>query len=243
MKRRILIATLLLGGCYPPAYLPGHTDKAEAHPTPSFPVAWNGESTPGAGSGPSAIARAAEAPAPLAVVVTPPAAVVPPPAAVVPPPPAISPAVASKKEAFDLGVVAVMPVNAKEAQIDSATLLAFEEGVRTVTGDVLTPRGYTVLTGETTLAVLSDNGVDPSKVCEAQCSLQAARELKAKLFIAATVAKTEGAFVAFVRLFENTRGKQVGSVELDGNSVRDLRKQFSEKAPQFFARVLDDSAQ
>jgi hypothetical protein len=131
-----------------------------------------------------------------------------------------------------------MPVNAKEAHLDSATLLAFEEAIRTVTADVLTPGGYTVLTGETTLAILTDNGVDLTKACEAACALSAARELKARLFVSATIAQTEGTFVAFIRLFENGRGRQLGSVQLEAPTVRELRKAFAAQAPDFFAKAL-----
>ncbi len=139
------------------------------------------------------------------------------------------------------GLVAVMPIDAREAKTDHATIVALEESIRTVTGDLLTPRGFTVLTGETTLAVLQDNGIDASAACEASCALAAARELQAKLFVSMTLTTTEGEFVGFVRLFENATGKQLGAVQLSGATVKELRKAFETRAGDFFKRVLTTS--
>ncbi len=140
--------------------------------------------------------------------------------------------------ADDAKVLAVLPLDVHDAHLDSAGQHALEESIRTVAGDALSEYGYTVLTGETTLAVLADNGVDPSKACEASCALQAARELKAQLFISGTVAKSEGAYIAFIRLFENKSGHQLASAEVEGATIRDIRKAFGEKAPAFFAKGL-----
>jgi hypothetical protein len=136
------------------------------------------------------------------------------------------------------GLVAVLPLDAREAKLTRATLSTIEEAVRTVAGDELTPHCYTVLTGETTLALLEDNGVDPGKACEASCALEAARHLKAKLFISGSVVTSEGEFVAFVRLFENETGRQLASVQLEAATAKELRRSFAAQAPAFFGKAL-----
>lgn len=135
------------------------------------------------------------------------------------------------------GVVAVLPIDTSQSQIEPAAKMAFEENIRSIAGDTLAPLGYTILTGETTLALLSDNNVQTDKICDASCALSAAREMKAKLFVSGVMAKTEGEFVAFVRLFESKSGRQLASVRLEGDTVRSLRKAFETKAPDFFAKA------
>ena len=140
------------------------------------------------------------------------AAPAPPPNPPVTPPPADHPP----------PIVAVLPLNVSLAGMDEASHMTLEEDIRSVAGNHLTALGYTVLTGENTLRVLADNGVDATKACEASCALDAARELKAEYFIAGSVAKSEGTYVAFIRLFEQRRGQQLDSVKLEGEKVRDF---------------------
>lgn len=147
-------------------------------------------------------------------------------------------ALAPPSRAEDNGLVALLPFDVANATIDKATRQALEEAIRTVAGDALTPYGYTVLTGETTLSLLAENGVDAAKACEASCALQAARELKAKIFIAGTVTTSEGSQLAFIRVFESATGRQLASVQLEGEKVRDLRREFAQKAEVFFAKAL-----
>jgi hypothetical protein len=138
-------------------------------------------------------------------------------------------------------LVAVLPLNAVNKKVAPDDRETLEETIRTIAGDALVPGGFTVLTGETTLAVLSENGIDANKACEASCSLQAARELKAELFIAGSVTLSEGNYIAFVRLFD-VGGKQLASVKLEGAKIRDLRQQFEEKSPTFFGKVLGNDS-
>ena len=77
-------------------------------------------------------------------------------------------------------LVAVLPFDNSKANMDVNSRALLEETVRNVAGDVLSSLGYTVLNGDNTLAVLSGNGIDPTKACEASCTLEAARELKAE---------------------------------------------------------------
>lgn len=140
------------------------------------------------------------------------------------------------------GLVVVLPIDATEASITRAMLQTFEETVRTAAGDQLRPRGYTVLTGETTLTLLTDNGVDPLKACESSCALEAARQISAKLFISGTLTKSEAEYVGFIRLFEIDAGSQLGFLHVEGPTMKDLRWQFMEKAPEFFARALRSQA-
>lgn len=137
-------------------------------------------------------------------------------------------------------LVAVLPLDVREAELDTAARVTLEEVVRTVTGEVLFPLGYTVLTGENTLEVLGENGVDPAAACETGCALELARLLRAELFLSGVVTFSEDHYLAFVRLFDSTAGRQLGSLQLEGQSVRDIRRAFVEKAPILFARI--DSA-
>ena len=91
-------------------------------------------------------------------------------------------------------------------------------------------RNFTILTSDNMLSIMADNGIDPNKACEANCSLQAARELKADVFVSANVAMTEGMYTAIMRLFESANGRQLSSIVLEGATVRDLRKQYARKA-------------
>jgi hypothetical protein len=134
------------------------------------------------------------------------------------------------------GLVAVLPVGT-QPEITQVEKDTFEESIRTSAGDYLSPLGFTVLAGETTMQVLADNGVDAAKACEASCALQAARELRAKVFISGSLAKLEGAFVAFVRLFDTDTGRQLSSVRLEDPSVRALVKLFDARAKDFFGKI------
>ena len=137
-------------------------------------------------------------------------------------------------------VVAVLPlVDAATAgqKLDQAAKTLLEESIRAVAGDILSPFGYTILNGDNTLQILSDNGIDPSRACEASCSLGAARELKATVFVSGTVALSEGSYSAILHVFDVVNGRQLGSVDLEGKSVRDIREAFSGKAKAFFDKV------
>jgi len=137
-------------------------------------------------------------------------------------------AVGRAEPATDTRLVAVLPLNAPKLDADLRATL--EESVRTVAGDRLRARGYRVLTGDTTLQYIEDNGLSAKEVCEASCALRAARELKASLFISGSAVKVEGEYVAFVRLYDTRTEQQLGSVKLEGETIKALRAQFEERA-------------
>jgi hypothetical protein len=140
-------------------------------------------------------------------------------------------------------LVAVLPLNIRAKAMDDTTRETLEEAVRTVAGDALAQYGYTVLTGENTLQLLTDNGVDPTKTCDSSCGLEAARELKAQLFLSGSVTREGKGYVVFIRLFSQERGQQIASVQIEGDTPRDLRHSFSAQAPAFFKHALAMSGQ
>jgi hypothetical protein len=134
---------------------------------------------------------------------------------------------------------AVLPFSKTGVQfsIDQTHLL--EESVRTIAAEHLASRGFTVLAGETTLAVLTDNGVDASKVCEANCALTAARELKAAVFVSVSIAKEDDEMIGFVRVFESASGRQLASTQIEGATPKLLRKSFEAKAQKLLSAALE----
>lgn len=62
------------------------------------------------------------------------------------------------------------------------------------------------------------------------------------MFVSGTVVRTEGQFVAYLRLFESATGRQLASAHLEGDSVRALRQQFEPKAEEFFGKAIEDVA-
>ena len=131
-------------------------------------------------------------------------------------------------------LVAVLPLAVRANAMDAAARETLEEAIRNLAGDTLTPQGYTVLTGDNTLRLLADNGIDPTKACEANCALEAAREMRAEVFVSGTVSKVEDEYVLFVRLFEQASGKQLGSVQLEASTVKMLRAALREKGAGLF---------
>lgn len=136
------------------------------------------------------------------------------------------------------GLLAVMPLDASASGLDPAAKDVIEETVRTVAGDVLRPWGYTVLTGDNTLRILADNGIDPEKACEANCALDAARELNASLFVAGKVSQVEGEYFLFLRLYEQTRGQQIASRQIVAETTRALLTNVRDEAPLLFAAAV-----
>jgi hypothetical protein len=135
-------------------------------------------------------------------------------------------------------VVAVLPLSAAGGLADAQTRLAIDETLRSISGDQFSSRGYTVLTSDNMLRVLEDNGVDASKVCESTCALDAARELKAALFVTSTLTKVESQWILFVRLFEQSTGKQLSSVQLEGATVLALREAMLSKLPAVLTQCV-----
>lgn len=144
------------------------------------------------------------------------------------------PALASGGETSLLSVLALDVGSTTLAPQEKASL---EEAIRTTAGDLLAPAGITVLTNETQLQLFVDNGVDPDRACDASCHLEAARELKARWFISGVIVPEGAELVAFIRLFDTGNGRQLSSVQIEGGSVRELRRSFNERAEHFFERA------
>ena len=143
--------------------------------------------------------------------------------------------------AADRGLVAVLPLDFQNSKFDKPTQVSLEEALRNTMGRALGPLKYTVLTGETTLSILEQNGVDVAKVCEASCALDAARELKAKLFISGTVVQTDGHNLTFIRLFDSASGKMLSSVRFEAKDSEDMRHQIEAHSSMLTQPLYDDA--
>jgi TolB-like protein len=139
--------------------------------------------------------------------------------------------------ATDSKLVAVLPFNYTNAKLDRAQRAVIEEDVRNLTTNILSPAGFTVLTSETTLRVLQDNGVDLDRVCEATCALEAAREMKVRYFLSGSIATSEGEHIAFVRIFDSKDGRTLSSVKVEGSTAKDLRASLELESRGLFARA------
>jgi hypothetical protein len=129
-------------------------------------------------------------------------------------------------------LVAVMPLS-RVGGVEGDNVTAFEETVRTLAGDALREQGFIVLTSDTTLRLLQENGIDAASVCDANCALSAAKEMKSELFVAGTISKTEGRLLALLRLFD-VQGKQLSSLTMEGESFRELRDTLRLQANRLF---------
>lgn len=102
-----------------------------------------------------------------------------------------------------------------------------------------------VLTGENTLRVLADNGIDPGRVCAESCALEAGREAKARVVFGGTVLSVGGELVVFVRAYDTGSGGTLASVSLAGESGRALRLALEARSGELFEpirRFLSDDA-
>jgi hypothetical protein len=135
-------------------------------------------------------------------------------------------------------LVAVLPLDTvhTKGHVDADAQASLEEMLRDVATNELEPSGWTVLTGETMLQVLTDNGVDPAKCGEESCFLGTAREIDAGVFISGSLQFVDNTLTASIRLIETAKGKILSSVSLEGKSVTTLRDAFLAQAPAFFAR-------
>jgi outer membrane protein OmpA-like peptidoglycan-associated protein len=135
-------------------------------------------------------------------------------------------------------LIAVLPLDVSNTngRMDKAARTSVEEMLRDVATDALANDGWTVMTGENTLQVLIDNGVDPTKCGEASCHLEAARELKASKFLSGAVQWVDSEFVASIRLIDSKNGRVIATARLEGPTTKALRKEFEAKSAAFFAK-------
>src|SRR4051812_30105637 len=113
-------------------------------------------------------------------------------------------------------LVSVFPLVTRGA-IDENDKSAFEDLVRDEAGEELGNAGFKVLLNETQIKVLEENGVDRdalAKACESACPLEAAKELKVRLFVSGVIVRgSDGSLSANVRLFDGLDGTLVASDE------------------------------
>lgn len=136
-------------------------------------------------------------------------------------------------------LMAVLPLDVRDTgrKMTRAAEHSLEEMLRDAATDALATNGWTVLTGETTLQVLEDNGVDAEKCGDEQCHLSMAREIKATDFLSGAVQRVEGRFVASFRLVETATGRVLVSERVSGKNITELRTAFEAKAGAFFAKA------
>jgi len=72
---------------------------------------------------------------------------------------------ATRETAAANRLLAILPLEVSQTagKLSKEAESSLEEMLRDIAANLLTPQGWTVLTGETTLQVLLDNGVDPAK--------------------------------------------------------------------------------
>ncbi len=113
---------------------------------------------------------------------------------------------------------------------------SLEEELRDEAANALSGSGWTVMTGETTLKILTDNGIDASRCGEGSCHLDTAKQMNVEKFISGAVQFSEGTYTASVRLIDTKSGNILASARLESETVRGLRKDFAAKADKFFER-------
>jgi hypothetical protein len=129
----------------------------------------------------------------------------------------------------DGGLVIFVPLDVLQAQMDEPTRLALEEVVRSVSADAVAGLKY---------AVASDPSLDSKLPCDGACAQEAAKRSKAKYFMTGSVAKSEGDYVANLRLFETAGGRQLGALSFEGSTVKDLRRTFQATSSRLFERMI-----
>lgn len=140
-------------------------------------------------------------------------------------------------QAAERQLATVLPFDASRAKLERDQRTILEEAIRTAAGDALSPAGITVLTSETQLKLLEDNGIDTLKCADATCHLDTAREMKATYFISGVIAKEDDDLVAFIRMFDTLSGRQLASVQVEGKTPKELRKAFGAQSAEFFRRA------
>ncbi len=135
-------------------------------------------------------------------------------------------------------VVAVLPPSVRGTEVTEKESAALDDGIRRTVEEAFSSLGFTVLTGDTTLQFLGDNGIDAAKVCEASCALSAARELKSEFFVTTTVTEDDAGLSGVVRVFESNSGQIRTIIKLAGRSVRALVRQFDDSGVESIRNAM-----
>lgn len=124
--------------------------------------------------------------------------------------------------------------------INEAGLSSFE--AETLADDVreaslvLARRGYVVMTRESMLAMLPP-GTDLSKCAEAQCEVDAGRQVGADLVVAGTVGRFAGDLVVRLKLFDTANAALLSQRKATGSNLKALSVSMQGAAEQLFVAV------
>jgi len=133
-------------------------------------------------------------------------------------------------------VVLPLDITKSAGKMGPEARASLEEELRDEAANALAESGWTVMTGETTLKILTDNGIDPTKCFQGSCQLDTAKEMNVEKFITGAVQYFEGAYTASIRLIDTRTGNILASVRLEGKTVHEVGKDFASKAEKFFER-------
>ena len=135
--------------------------------------------------------------------------------------------------------IVVLPIDIARAggKMSVDARISVEEMIRDEAVDALAGTGWTVLSGETTLKKLKDNGIDPTQCDDQGCHLETAQNMTVPMFISGSVQYVEGTFTASIRLIESATGKQLAATHFESTRVLGLRAEFSKAAPEFFRKA------
>jgi Sulfatase-modifying factor enzyme 1/PEGA domain len=133
-------------------------------------------------------------------------------------------------------VVLPLDITKTEGHMSAPGRASLEEELRDEAANALAGSGWTVMTGETTLKILTDSGIDPSKCVDGSCHLDTAKQMNVEKFISGGVQFFEGAYTASVRLIDTKSGNILASTRLEGKTVHELGKDFAAKAEKFFEK-------
>ena len=142
------------------------------------------------------------------------------------------------EEPSGTGLVAVMPLDTQFANMDAPARFVLDEELRNVLRDVLGGPGYTVLSGEATLAALADMHADPGKPVDAPHAIETARAVKSQFFVSGSCTLAGGQYSVLLRLVDTATGQVVSSAVVEAPSVPALRDQIAAKTRQSFVPVL-----
>ncbi len=134
-------------------------------------------------------------------------------------------------------LLAVLPLDVTNTggHMTKADRVALEEVLRDEASNALA--GWTVLTGDNTIALLEGNGIDPTKCTESSCHLEMARQLEVGRFIGGAVELVDGTYTASIRLMDTKSGRILASMSVAGKTTLELRSAIQNEAPKFFARA------
>ncbi len=134
-------------------------------------------------------------------------------------------------------LLAVLPLDVKYAgkHMKDADRVSLEEMLRDVASNSLP--GWTVMTGATTVQLLVDNGIDPTKCSDSSCQLQTARQIEADKFFTGAVQYVDDEYTVSIRLIDTKTGRILAATRVLGKNTLALEAAFQKQAPEFFARA------